>query len=65
MAGIEKLSAVTSTCSSSGRIESDLLDELPHFIPVGTRRFSSSNAQNLEFPREIAFYCRGTLYRLR
>jgi len=42
VAGIKKSSAVTSTCSASGGIESDLLNELPHFVPVGTRRFSSS-----------------------
>ena len=46
MAGIEILSGVTATYGlygASGGIESDLLNELPHFVPAGTRRFSSSN----------------------
>lgn len=43
MAPIEVLGAVTYTDSASGGIESDLLTEVLHFVPAGTRRFSSSN----------------------
>jgi hypothetical protein len=44
VARMEMASATTSSCcSASGGIESDPLNELLHFFPVGTRRFSSSN----------------------
>ena len=43
MARIETLSAGASTRSPSGGFEIDLLNELRHFAPVGTRRFNSSN----------------------
>jgi hypothetical protein len=43
VARIEMLCAVTSTCGASGGIESEMLNEVLHFVPVGTRRFNSSN----------------------
>jgi hypothetical protein len=43
MVRIEMLSAFTSVCGASRVIESDLLSKFVHFVPVGTRRFNSSN----------------------